>query len=170
MEDAGVGLGVARPLRGDHHLEERGEAGDGEPRALDAIEAVRHDPQPKPLSQLLENRSTAGQTISPPGEMIQVRLAETPGEARVGPDLHEELPKALAGEMRRGDLAPAIRLPQRVVDPAVGDVDGSGERQAQRVQCFLERDALGPVVIEKGSIDVEEDGAEAGQGPTWRGR
>jgi len=88
----------------------------------------------------------------------------------VSPDLHEEPPEALAGEVGLGDLAPAIRCPQRVVDPAVGDVDGPGERQAQRVQCFLERDALGPVVVEKGSIDVEEDGAEAGQGPTWRGR
>jgi hypothetical protein len=102
--------------------------------------------------------------------VIQIRLAETPGEARVGPDVHEEPPEALAGEIGLGDLAPAIRRPQRVVDPAVGDVDGSGERQTEAVQCFLERDALGPVVVEKGSIDVEEDGAEAGQGPTWRGR
>ena len=41
---------------------------------------------------------------------------------------------------------------------------------AEGEEGFAERGALGPVEIEERVIDVEEDGAEAVQAATWRGR
>jgi hypothetical protein len=43
-------------------------------------------------------------------------------------------------------------------------VDLGGVRQPQRAKCPLQSGALGPVVVEKGVIDVEEDSVEAVQG------
>jgi hypothetical protein len=57
-----------------------------------------------------------------------------------------------------------------VIDALVRRVRRAGTGQAERVQGLAQGGALGPVEVEQRPIDVEEDGAEAGQGPTWRGR
>ena len=43
-------------------------------------------------------------------------------------------------------------------------MDPGGKRQPERAQSPLESGTLGPVVVEKGVIDVEEDSFEAVQG------
>jgi hypothetical protein len=51
-----------------------------------------------------------------------------------------------------------------VVDAAVGGERGAREGQPQRRERLAQGSALGPVEVEQGAVDVEEDGAEAGQG------
>ena len=62
--------------------------------------------------------------------------------------------------------APAlpVALPALVVDPAVGEVGLAGERKLQRAQRSPQCGSFGLVEVEKGAIDVEEDGSEAVQG------
>jgi hypothetical protein len=85
-------------------------------------------------------------------------------------DLPQEAPEPLAGEIRLGDLTPAECRPELVVDPAIGRADPARVRQPQGAERPQESGALGPVVVEKGVIEVEEDSVEAAQGATWRGR
>jgi hypothetical protein len=132
---------------------------------LHAVDAVRHDAEPIVLPKLLQDGPAAGQPLTPLRKMVEVRLAEPPGEPGGGPDLPEEPAEPLAGELGLGDLTPAIRGPQLVVDPAVGGEGRGGVRQPQREKRPLQGDALGPFVVEKGVVDVEEDGAETVQGP-----
>ena len=103
-------------------------------------------------------------------QVVEVRLAEAGGPPGIAPDLAEEAAEALASERGLADLAAAEGGPEVVVDPLVG---GDRRRRAAEVEGeegFAERGALGPVEIEERVIDVEEDGAEAVQAATWRGR
>jgi hypothetical protein len=88
----------------------------------------------------------------------------------VGAHLFQKLPEPLARQGGLGDLPPTVGCPQRVVDPAIGRVKGRRVRQLERLQGSLQGGALGPFVVQKGVIDVEEDDAKAVQGPTWPGR
>jgi hypothetical protein len=81
----------------------------------------------------------------------------------------QEPTETLAGEGRLGDLAAAERGPELRVDALVRVDGGRGTRQAEGPKGLLQGDALGLVEVEKGVVDVEQDGAEAGQA-TWRGR
>jgi len=102
--------------------------------------------------------------------VVEVRLAEVPCPARVAADLAKQEAEALAGERGLGDLAAAVGRPQVVVDALVGG-DGRGRTaEAEREQRLAERRPLGPVEVEERVVDVEEDGAEAVQAATWRGR
>jgi hypothetical protein len=78
--------------------------------------------------------------------------------------------EALLRESGLSDLAAAERGPQLVVDALVRRERGAGTGQAERVERLTQGRALGLVEVEQRPVDVEEDGAEAGQGPTWRGR
>ena len=102
--------------------------------------------------------------------MVEVRLPETGGVPGIAPDLAQQASEALAGERGLGDLAPAESRPEVVVDALVGDDRRRGAGEAEREKSLPERRALRPVEIEKGVIDVEENGLETVQGPTWRGR
>jgi hypothetical protein len=102
--------------------------------------------------------------------VVEVRLAEPGGATRVAPDLAEQAPEALAGERGLGDLAAAVGRPQVCVDALVGGDGGPRAAQAQREQGLAERRPLGAVEVQERVVDVEEDGAEAGQAATWRGR
>lgn len=84
--------------------------------------------------------------------------------ARIGPDLAQQAAEALAGERGLRDLAAAERRPQLVVDALVGDERRAGAREPERVQGLAQRGALGPVEVEQRAVDVEENGARAGQG------
>jgi hypothetical protein len=57
-----------------------------------------------------------------------------------------------------------------VVDALVGGERRAGARQPERIKRLTQGGALGLVEVEQRAVDVEEDGAKAGQGPTWRGR
>jgi hypothetical protein len=102
--------------------------------------------------------------------VVEVRLAEARGSARVAADLAEEAAEALAGERGLGDLAAAVGRPQVVVDALVGGDSRGRAAQPEGQQRFAERRPLGPVEVEQRVVDVEEDGAKAVQAATWRGR
>jgi hypothetical protein len=170
VEDTRIGLGEPTALGGDHRLEEGGQAGDGEARALHAVDPVGDDAQPVPLPEPKEHGSATGETISSLGEVIQIGFPQASGRPRVGSHLLQQKPEALTSEGGLGDLPPTVGRPQPVVDPAIGGVSGRRVRQPERLQGLLQGRALGPVVVEKGVIEVEENDAKAVQGPTWRGR
>jgi hypothetical protein len=102
--------------------------------------------------------------------VVQVRLAEAGGLPGVAPDPVEQSAKALAGEGGLADLPAAEGGPEVVVDALVGGDRREGARKAEGEEGFAERRALGPVEVEESVIDVEEDGAEAFQAATSRGR
>jgi hypothetical protein len=102
--------------------------------------------------------------------VVEVRLAETGGAPSIAVDLAQQAAEALARERGLGDLAPAVRRPEVVVDALVGGDRRRGAGEAEREKSLPERRALRLVEIEKGVVDVEENGPETVQGPTWRGR
>jgi hypothetical protein len=102
--------------------------------------------------------------------VVEVLLAEAGGAARVAADLTEQAPEALPGEGGLGDLPAAVGGPQLVVDAPVGGNGRAGAAEAKRDQGLAQRRPLGPVEVEERVVDVEEDGAQAGQAATWRGR
>jgi hypothetical protein len=170
VEDSRIGFCEAAALGGHDRLEEGSQAGDGEPRPLHAVDPVGDDAQPVPFPELKQHGSAAGQAVSSPGEVIEIGLAEASGPPGVGSHLLQQLPEALAGEGRLGDLPPAVGRPQHVVDPTIGRVSCRRVRQPERLQGPLQGSALSPVVVQKGVIDVEENDAKAVQRLTWRGR
>jgi hypothetical protein len=170
LEDARIRFRETTSLGGDDDLEECGQPGDGKAGALHAVDPVGDDAQPIPPSKLEQHRPAAGQAVPASGEVVEVCLAQPSGAPGVSPHLLQEPAKTLAGEGGLGDLPPAVGRPQLVVDPAIGLVDHRRVRQLQSLQGSLQCGALGPVVVEKGVIDVEEYDVKAVQGPTWRGR
>lgn len=103
-------------------------------------------------------------------EVVEVGLAEAGGPPGIAPHLAEQAAKALAGERGLADLAAAEGGPEVVVDALVGGDRGTGTGEAEGEERFPEGGPFGPVEIEKRVIDVEENGAEAVQAVTWRGR
>jgi hypothetical protein len=102
--------------------------------------------------------------------VVEVALAEPARGPRARAELAKQPAEALGREGRLGDLAASEGGPQLRVDALVGGDGGRRAGQAQAAEGQLQRPALGPVEIEKGVVDVEEDGAEAVQAATWRGR
>jgi len=102
--------------------------------------------------------------------VVEVRLAETGAAPGIAPDLAQQASKALAGERGLRDLAASEGRPEVVVDALVGGGRGGGTGEAERDEGLTQRRALGLVEIQKGVVDVEENGLETVQGPTWRGR
>jgi hypothetical protein len=102
--------------------------------------------------------------------VVEVRLAEAGGAPGVAPHLPQQAAEALAGEGRLRDLAAPVGGPEVVVDPLVRGDRRRGAGEAEAREGLAERRALRLVEIEKGVIDVEENGLETVQGPTWRGR
>jgi cyclophilin family peptidyl-prolyl cis-trans isomerase len=170
VEDARVRLGEAAALRGDDRVEEEGEAGGGEPRPLHAVDSVGHDAEAVALPQLPQHGPAAGQAVAVLRQVVEVRLAEAGGPPGIAPDLAEEAAEALASERGLADLAAAEGGPEVVVDPLVGGDRRRRAAEAEGEEGFAERGALGPVEIQERVIDVEEDGADAVQAATWRGR
>ena len=170
VQDAWVRLGEAAALRGDDGLEEGGEAGGREPRALNAVDSVRHHAEAVLPAQRVEDRAAAGQPVAARREVVEVRLAEAGGAPGVAPDLAQQPPESLARERRLRDLAAPVGGPEVVVDPLVRGDRRRGAGEAQPREGLPERRALRLVEIEEGVIDVEENGLETVQGPTWRGR
>jgi hypothetical protein len=102
--------------------------------------------------------------------VVEVRLAQAGRAAGIAPDLAQQAPESLPRECFLGGLAPAERRPEVVVDVLVGGDGGRGAGEAEGEEGLAQRRALRPVEIEKGVVDVEENGLEPVQGPTWRGR
>jgi hypothetical protein len=100
--------------------------------------------------------------------VVEVRLAETGGAPGIAPDLSQQAAEALAGESGLGDLAPPERRPEIAVDALVDGDRGRWAGEAEREEGPPQGRALRLVEIEKGVIDVEENGLETVQGPTWR--
>ena len=123
----------------------------------------------------MQRAAAARQAVAPGRESVEERLAEAGGPAGVSLEMDEELAEALACQVGLADRAAAILLPERVVDPPVGEEDAGREREAEVVEGRPQGGPLGAVEVEEGVVDVEEDGTEAGQdglsgGSTWRGR
>jgi hypothetical protein len=170
VQDAGVGLGEAAALRGDDRVEEGCAAGGGEPRPLHAVDPVGHDPEAVALPQLPQEGPAAGQAFPVLRQVVEVRLAERGGPPGVAPDLPEQAAEALAGERGLADLTAAVGRPEVGVDALVRGDRRPGAGQSEGEEGLAECGALGPVEIQERVIDVEEDGAEAVQAATWRGR
>jgi hypothetical protein len=103
-------------------------------------------------------------------EVLDVPLAQARRAPGIASDLAQQASEALAGERGLGDLAAPEGRPEVVVDPLVGGDRGGGTGEAEREKSLAQRRALGLVEVEKGVVDVEENGLETVQGPTWRGR
>jgi hypothetical protein len=133
VQDARVRLGEPAALRGDDGLEEGGEAGGREPRALNAVDSVRHHAEAVLPAQRVEDRAAAGQPVAARREVVEVRLAEAGGAPDVAPDIAQQPPESLARERRLRDLAATVGGPQIVVDPLVrgGGRRGAGEPEGR---------------------------------------
>jgi len=163
VQDPWVGLGEAAALGGDHGLEERFEPGRSQPRALHAVDPVRDHPQPVAPAEAQERAAAARQPVAPGREVVEEGLAEASGPARVPPQMDQELAETLPCEVGLADRAAAVLLPERVVDPPIGGQDPGRERESEIVEGGPEGGPLRAVEVEEGVVDVEEDGAEAGQ-------
>ncbi|HSD66637.1 MAG TPA: hypothetical protein VLF95_08040, partial [Vicinamibacteria bacterium] len=135
-----------------------------------AVDAVGDGAQAVAPAQLLQHGPAAGQAVAVPRQVVEVGLPEEAGPPRVAPDLAEQAAEALAGERGLADLAPPEGGPQVVVDALVGGDRRRRAGEPEGEEGLAERPALGTVEVQESVIDVEEDGAEAGQAATWRGR
>ena len=72
----------------------------------------------------------------------------------------EQLPEALHLEHVLRDLAAPIGGPERLVDGAVHGEDAGRRGQAVAREGGAQGAALGPVEVEKGAVEVEEDGPD----------
>ena len=169
VQDAWIGLGVAAALGRHDHIEQRSEAGGREARTLHAVDPVRDDAEPEAPAQRVQRRAATRQPVAARREPIEVGLAQAAGAALVSAQVLQEPTEALPGERRLRGLAAAERGPQLRVDALVGVAGGGGTRQAEGPEGLLQGRALGLVEVEKRVVDVEQDGAQAGQA-TWRGR
>ena len=137
---------------------------------MHAVDAVGHDAQAVAFAERPQHRPTARQAVAARREPVEVDRAEAGSLLRIAADLPQQAAEALLRERGLSDLAAAERGPQLVVDALVRRVRRARTRQAERVEGLTQGRALGLVEVEQRPVDVEEDGAEAGQGPTWRGR
>jgi hypothetical protein len=117
----------------------------------------------------VKHAPAAGQAIAALGQAVEVRLAQAPRATPVAADVSQQPAKALASERRLADLAAAKGRPQLRVDALVGRDRGGRTGQSEGAEGLPEGRAFGAVEVEQGVVDVEEDGAQAGQ-VTWRGR
>jgi hypothetical protein len=128
-----------------------------ESRALDAVDAVGDDPKPESAPELAKRRAAPRKQVAAFPEAAKERGAQRSGTALVGAQLSEQAPKALARQDRRADLAPAILLPQLVVDAAIFGQQRAGERELEACQGGFERPPLGAVEVQERVVQVEED-------------
>jgi hypothetical protein len=76
----------------------------------------------------------------------------------------EEPAEALDRERLLRDAPAAVLRPELVVDAPVGKERRGREGEREAGERAPKRRALGAVEVEEGVVEVEEDGAEAGQG------
>jgi hypothetical protein len=76
----------------------------------------------------------------------------------------EQAAEALSCQVRLGDPAPPVQIPERLVDPSVLGENGPGTGKAQVLEALSESASLVSVEIQKGAVEVENDGAGAKQG------
>jgi len=176
VEDPRIGLGEAAALGGDDGVEERVEPRRLEARSLHAIDAVRDHSQAEALLKPHQDGPTARQAVATSGQVIEEGLPEPGRPARIPIHVDQELAEALAGEVRLPDRPPPVPVPEGVVDPPVGDESGARAGKSEVGEGGAKGRPLGPVEVEQGMVDVEENGAESGQAgfvgrrATWRGR
>ena len=112
----------------------------------------------------MEQRPAAGQPVAARREPVEIALAQPPRPRVIPARLAQQPAKALAGERGLRDLAAAVGRPQLRVDPDVGEVRFPGAGKPDVGERLAERDALRAVEVEQRAVEVEEDGAEPGQG------
>ena len=112
----------------------------------------------------MEQRPAAGQPVAARREPVEIALAQAPRPRGIPARLAQQPAKALAGERGLRDLAAAVGRPQLRVDPDVGEVRFPGAGKPDVGERLAERDALRAVEVEQRAVEVEEDGAEPGQG------
>ena len=109
--------------------------------------------------------------------MIEKGLAEPRRPPGIATQVDQELPETFACEVRLPDRPPPVLVPEGVVDPTVGEEGRARAGESEVGESGAEGRPLGPVEVEQGVVDVEENGAESGQAgvvsgrrATWRGR
>lgn len=164
LQDAGIGLGEAATLRGDHHLEETLQPGRPQPGPLDAIDPVGNDPQPVAGPEAGQGGPAAGQAVTARGQLFEIGPAEASRPPAIGPQEVEQTREALHRQYRLGDSSAAVEGPELLVDAAVLAQGGAAQGPAHLGESGAQRGPFGPVEVEQGVIEVEQDGAETGQG------
>jgi hypothetical protein len=134
------------------------------------VDAVGHHTQAIARAERTQHRPTAGQAVAAGREPFEVGRAEALGLLRITANLAQQASEALLRERGLADLAAAERGPQLVVDALVGGERRARAREPERMKRLTQGGALGLVEVKQRAVDVEEDGAKAGQGLTWRGR
>ncbi len=176
MEDPRIGLGEAAALGGDDGVEERVEPRRREARSLHAIDAVRDHSQAEALRQPDKDGPAPRQAVATGGQVIEEGLPEPGRPPRIAIHVDQELAEALAREVMLPDRPLPVPVPEGVVDPPVGGESGARAGESEGGEGGAEGRRLGPVEVEQGVVDVEENGAESGQAgflgrrATWRGR
>jgi hypothetical protein len=145
-------------------VEESFQPGGPQPRPLDAIDAVGHDPQAVRRPEAGQGGPAAGQAVTTLGQVVEVGPAEADGPPGVSPQEAEQTPEALHRQFRLGDFPRTVEGPKLFVDAAVLAQRGPAQGQAQPGEGGTERGPLRPVEIQQGVVEVEENGAEPGQG------
>ena len=163
VEDSRVGLGESATLGRDDALEERSEPRRPEAGPLHAVDAVRDHSQAEALRKARENGPAAGQAVAARGQVIQEVLAEPRRPPRIALQVDQELAEALAREVGLPDLAPPVQVPEGIVDLPVGDESRARTGEPEIGESGAKGRPLGPVEVEQGVVDVEENGAESGQ-------
>jgi hypothetical protein len=95
--------------------------------------------------------------------VIEEGLAEPGRPPGIATQVDQELAEALACEIGLPDRAPPVLVPEGVVDPSVGGQGLTRAREPEFGEGGSEGRPLGPVEVEQGVVDVEENGAESGQ-------
>jgi len=85
---------------------------------------------------VLQHGSAAGQEVAARRQVVEVRLAQTRGASGIAVDLAQQAAEALARERGLGDLAPAERRPEVVVDALVGGEGGRRAGKAEREESL----------------------------------
>jgi hypothetical protein len=83
--------------------------------------------------------------------------------------VHQELAETLACEIGLSDRAPPVLVPEGIVDPPVGGQGLTRAGEPEFAEGGSKGRPLGPVEVEQGVVDVEENGAESGQAGDWGG-
>ena len=101
--------------------------------------------------------------------MIEEGLPEPGRPPRIAVHVDQELAEALAREVKLPDRSAPVLVPEGVVDPSIGGESGARTGEPEVGEGGAEGRPLGPVEVEQGVVDVEENGAKSGQAG-FRGR
>lgn len=104
-------------------------------------------------------------------QLAQVHPPEQRRPARTLAERGQQLAEALHRHVPARDLALGVAPPEQPVDRSVTVEGAAPVAQPESAKGRAQGSPLGAVEVEQRIVEVQQDGADAGQrGPTWRGR